>query len=229
MIRFERLESRDVPAAPDWGVPVEVAYGDFDGDGRPGETAYVAGAGGSVRVLVEAAGDAGPTVLTDVIVFDPAFRGGGRATGLVDPGPGPDRLVVVPGVGGGAVVAAFAFDGVSMVPSYRLADPYGAEFRGGLFVSAADVDLDGRDEILLLPGEGGGPRLLALDAETLAVDADLLVGDHADRSGLTRLSPTGGFVQVPAGGRAVFVVSPDGEFAGYRLDGSPVPPAEAHF
>jgi len=45
-------------------------------------------------------------------------------------------------------------------------DPFGGDFVGGGFLSAADFDNDGRSEVIVTPDQGGGPRvtILSLDA-----------------------------------------------------------------
>src|SRR5205085_11307586 len=40
---------------------------------------------------------------------------------------------------------------------------YGLQFSGGLTVSTADVDLDGQAEIIVAPGAGATPQILAFE------------------------------------------------------------------
>src|SRR5207244_693137 len=66
-------------------------------------------------------------------------------------------------------------------------DPFGdATFTGGAFVTAGDMDLDGRAEIVVTPDEGGGPRVVVFDltGTTLAVKANFFgIDDTAFRGG----------------------------------------------
>jgi hypothetical protein len=61
-------------------------------------------------------------------------------------GPGaPIRVAVLNGADGTVLVAPF--------------DPFGGDFGGGGFVTAADFDGDGRAEFVVTPDQGGGPRI----------------------------------------------------------------------
>jgi hypothetical protein len=72
--------------------------------------------------------------------------GDGTADTAVVTGPGvPIRVAVVSGADGRALVAPF--------------DPFTGDFPGGGFVAAADLDNDGRAEVVVTPDQGGGPRV----------------------------------------------------------------------
>jgi uncharacterized protein (TIGR03118 family) len=66
-------------------------------------------------------------------------------------------------------------------------DPFGdANFTGGAFVTAGDMDLDGRAEIVTAPDEGGGPRVVVFDltGTTLTVKANFFgIDDPTFRGG----------------------------------------------
>jgi len=80
-----------------------------------------------------------------------ATRGDVNGDGVEDTilvtGPGtPIRLAVVSGTDNTTVlVSPF--------------DPFGGDFTGGGFVSAADFDNDGRSDVVVTPDQGGGPRV----------------------------------------------------------------------
>lgn len=194
-LRLERLESIDVPVA--W----QQTLGHFDGDVWL-DVAAVAQEGGSCHVVVTSGADG--TVLLNEIVFDPEFRGGGRMA--VVRGVETDDLLVVPGPGGGPVVKRFDFDGG---PSYSFFAPYDREFRGGLRVSSGDLDGDGADEAIFLPGEGGAPRLVAVDLSSFETECSIWVGDPEDLSGTVRFAPDG--VTVPLGSFGIGLLVQDGE------------------
>lgn len=185
------LEPHDNPAnlIPGWGGGEQVAHGHFDDDPFL-DTAVVAEVGGSCRVMVfDHSGDA----MLDTIVFDSSFRGGGRiavvpATLSADRSV-PSALLVVPGEGGGPVVARFDF---ATGQRFDFFAPYDQEFRGGLRVAVGDVDGDDRPEALFLPGAGGGPHLVAIDMRTYETELSIWVGAPDDLSGAARFEPTGG-------------------------------------
>jgi hypothetical protein len=97
-------------------------------------------------------------------------------------GDGRADVITGVGVGGGPHVAVF--DGaallagrVTYLASYFAYDP---GFRGGVQVAAADVDGDGRVDLITGTGVGGGPHVQAVDgAELLAGRMRLLAGFFA--------------------------------------------------
>ncbi len=217
MLSLQRLESRDVPAdhyfvnpdgflyvnnpspnlIPGWTGEEQHVVGHFDADAIL-DTAAVALDGGSCRLRV-ISGATGKSLL-DVIAFDQNFRGGGNidtvkgTLGAV--GSAPDSLLLVPGAGGGPVVKQFDFDSAAgrMAETLSFFAPFPETFRGGLRLTSGDVDGDGIPEEIFLPGEGGGPQLVALDARSHEAKRSFWVGSPDDRSGDARPTPTGGIV-----------------------------------
>lgn len=59
------------------------------------------------------------------------------------------------GPGGGPLVKAFEADGKQLTSFYA----YDVNFTGGIDVAAADIDDDGKAEIITAPGPGGGPHI----------------------------------------------------------------------
>jgi hypothetical protein len=108
-----------------------------------------AGADGSRVRVVKADG-----TTTELVAFGSGFTGEVRpATGDVD-GDGIADVVVVAGPGGGPRVRVFSGADMSVIRDFFA---YEESFRGGLFVAVADVDGDGRADIVTGPGVGGGP------------------------------------------------------------------------
>jgi len=69
----------------------------------------------------------------------------------------PDLVMVTgPGTPIRVAVLSGADNATLLVPPF---DPFGGNFTGGGFVSAADLNGDGRDEFAVSPDEGGGPRV----------------------------------------------------------------------
>lgn len=212
-MKLEILESRENPTnlIPGWDGGEQIARGMFDGDNLA-DTAVVAEAGGSCRVMVF---DENGVEIFNMIVFDPNFRGGGRIAvvpaSLSADYSVPDALLVVPGAGGGPVVARFDFAAGTRFDFFA---PYDSSFRGGLRIATGDVDHDARPEALFLPGEGGAPRLLAVDMRTYETELSIWVGDPTDTSGRARFESTGGMVDRPA---PAFVIQ-YGEVVDYRAE-----------
>lgn len=195
MIELE-LRNCPTPFIPGWAGHENVAYGNYDDDGLE-DRIVVADIGGSARVMVfhnphGAAGEFNAErewpVLLNAIVFEPTFRGGGRLK-VVPAGDGLDAILIAPGPGGGPAVARLDQSGV-----FYFFAPYERDFRGGMWVSTGDIDGDGDPEALFLPGDGGSPRLLAIDMRTFETELSIFVGDPQDTSGRARFEPTGGTI-----------------------------------
>jgi hypothetical protein len=141
---------------------VFVATGDVNGDGVPDIiTGADAGGGPHVKVFDGAALLAGK-IQTDAsyFAFASTFRGGVRvAAGDVN-GLGYDDIIAAAGPGGGPHVEAF--DGKSLLLT-RSFFAFDASFTGGVNISAADVNADGKDDFIAGPGLGGGPDLRVFD------------------------------------------------------------------
>lgn len=120
-----------------------------------------AGGGPHIRIMDLATGIS----VRDFFAYHPAFAGGVRlAVGDVS-GDGFPDVITAPGPGGGPHI--LVFDGVTGAP-IRSFLAYPAEFAGGVYVAAADVNGDGRAEIITSPGPGAGPHVKVFDGVTSA-------------------------------------------------------------
>lgn len=136
------LERRDVPAG--WLA-----------------TAADAGGGPHVIIRTDTNNDGKPdTTSSSFFAFDPNFRGGVRvATGDFN-GDGHDELVTAAGAGGGPHIKIWNVDAQGQLLSLR--DEFfafEASFRGGSWIASGDFNVDGKDELVVGAGEGGGPKV----------------------------------------------------------------------
>ena len=142
--------------SPGFPGGVSVAVGDVTGDGSLDVVVgALEGGGPAVRVYN---GLTGAQIGSQFFAFDPAFRGGVNvAVGDTD-GDGTDEIIVGSGPGGDPLVRIFDFTSLNGVQVGEiLAFPTG--FRGGVYVSAGDLDEDGDSEIVVGAGPGGGPAV----------------------------------------------------------------------
>ena len=103
------------------------------------------------------------TIVADFIAF-PGFAGGVNATVADVTGDGTPDIIVGAGAGGGPVVKVFDGKSFDEVASF-----YGflPSLRGGVHVAAADVNGDGRADLVLGAGAGGGPHVKVVDGTKL--------------------------------------------------------------
>ncbi len=119
--------------------------------GANGFTAGVYTAGGQPTIVPAASASAGRTQ-ERVAVAD--VDGDGQLDLVTSSGPGTATLVTVSfGGAGGRVLSV---------------QPFEASFTGGVFVAAADLDGDGKAEVVVTPDQGGGPVVAVYSGAKLA-------------------------------------------------------------
>lgn len=159
-VRVFRTDGSEVTSFFPYGLGfrggVNVASGDFDGDGVD-EIITGAGPGGGPHVTVRRCSG---ELLASFFAYDPAFPGGvdvasRAASGAID------ELITGAGPGGGPHVKIFSLGNTAMTePTLRSGFfAYDPSFQGGVRVSSVDIEGDGLGEILTGAGAGGGPHV----------------------------------------------------------------------
>lgn len=165
---------------PNFRGGVTVALGDVNGDGKD-DLITGTGKGGGPRVRVLDGATLGATVLKDYFAYESNFRGGVIvASGDLD-GDGKDDIITGTGVTGGPRVSA-----VSGKDGHTLDDffAYDNRFRGGVLVSAGDVNGDGKDDIITGTGPGGGAVIRTFSGIDGTNFTTQLVDDSTFRGGV---------------------------------------------
>jgi hypothetical protein len=194
-----------------------VAAADVTGDGI---LDTVLGTGPGVPAAVRVVDGRTGATLFDTVAFEPSFTGGAFVAAGDLTGDGFAEVVVAPDQGGGPRVRVF--DGKTFAP---LADFFGIDdvnFRGGARPAVADVTGDGRGDLLVAAGFGGGPRLAGFEGKSVAAGApvkpfaDFFVFENTLRNGVYLAGGDlngDGFADVIAGG------GPGGGPRVYAVDG----------
>ncbi|MBX9626187.1 MAG: VCBS repeat-containing protein, partial [Gemmataceae bacterium] len=150
-------------AAADAPGGLRVAAADFNRDGVA-DVAVGTGPGGPSHVKV--LDGVTQAELFRVDPFEPAFGGGVYvAAGDID-GDGLPELVVTPDEGGGPRVLVYRGAGWGELADFLGIDD--GNFRGGARAALGDVTGDGRSELVISAGFGGGPRISVYDGAALA-------------------------------------------------------------
>jgi len=150
---------------PETTGSVRVARADFNGDGIE-DMAYAAGPGTAPRLRV-VSGRTGQDLVAPQLGFEESFLGGMYvAAGDID-GDGRAEIAITPDEGGGPRVRIFTIYGGILVQRndfYGIDDP---NFRGGARAAFGDLNGDGRLELIVGAGFGGGPRVAVFDGRGL--------------------------------------------------------------
>ena len=125
-----------------------------NGSPAPGNELVTAAGQGEVP-QVRVVNSLGERVFVPFLAFDRAFRGGVRLATCDIDGNGRDELVVAQGPGGGQVRVLSLFGGiVTELAAFNAFEP---GFTGGVNVSCADTNADGRADVVVGPDGGRAP------------------------------------------------------------------------
>ncbi len=155
-----------------------VAYGVVNGNGRQ---VVVTGSGPGTPNRVTVARPSGiidgvaiaavaPLVISP---FEASFTGGVFVSAADLDGDGIAEVIVTPDQGGGPIVAVYSGaklaqgltgDAAQLTRFFGIDDP---AFRGGARASVGDVNGDGRPDLVVTAGFGGGPRVAVFDGKSV--------------------------------------------------------------
>jgi hypothetical protein len=141
---------------------VRVAAGDFNGDAVPD---VIAATGPGTVTRVRVIDPVTQKILFDVQPFESSFTGGVYVSAGDLNGDGTADIVVSPDEGGGPRVDVYSGKGFGKLASFfGIADP---NFRGGARTAVGDVNNDGRADLAVAAGFGGGPRVAVFNGKTV--------------------------------------------------------------
>ncbi len=151
-----------------------VASADVNGDGLP-DLVTASGPGTAGRVTVTYAARLGAAAIAPSVLspFEASFTGGLFVTAADLDGDGKAEVVVTPDQGGGPIVAIYSGakltaaqtgDAAQLTRFFGIDDP---AFRGGARAGVGDVNGDGRPDLVVTAGFGGGPRVAAFDGKSV--------------------------------------------------------------
>jgi hypothetical protein len=172
------LVSSFFPYTEKYNKGVNIAIGDLDKNGTVEiVTGTEKGGGPQIRIF----NSNGQLINPGFFAYGTNFRGGVNvAVGDLE-GDGYLEIIAGAGFGGGPHVRVFAPDGRCINPGFFAYDP---KFRGGVNVAVADVDADGKDEIITGAGYGAGPEVKIFDKDGKKDGPSFFAFDKGARAGV---------------------------------------------
>lgn len=153
------LHASFYPYTEAYGNGINISVGDLEADGSVEiVTGTEDGGGAHVRVF----NADGVLINPGFFAYDEVYRGGVNVTIGDLNGDNTFEIICGAGVGGGPHVRVFNKHGTLINPGFFA---YDEDFRGGVNVSAADINGDDIDEIVTGPGLGGAPEIRVYDKD----------------------------------------------------------------
>jgi hypothetical protein len=147
------LQQSFLAFSPSFTGGIFVAAGDISGDGLA-DTIAAPDAGGGPQVSVFSGGN--QSLLASFFAYTPSFTGGVRvASGDIN-GDGRRDIITGPGPGAPPEVKVFSGTNQALLADYNA---YAANATNGIFVASADVDGDGRADVVTGLDTGGSPEV----------------------------------------------------------------------
>ena len=160
---------------------LRVASADTTGDGVP-DIIVGAGPGGGPRVTIIDGFNG--RVVDDFFAFESTFTGGVYVAAGDFNGDGRSELIVGAGESGGPRVQVYNTTSRALILDNFA---YESSSRTGVHVTAGDFNGDGKQELIISPGLGGGPRVRIFDGNNVSklnVLADFFAYDSSQRGGV---------------------------------------------
>jgi hypothetical protein len=163
---------------PSFRGGINVAAGDVNGDGIA-DILTGAGIGGGPHVQIFDGSNL--EILRSFMAYDVSLRDGVYVGAGNVVGDGRLDILTGAGPGGGPHVRVFDGHDLAELASFFA---YAEDFTGGVRVGATDQDGDGLEELLMGPGDGGGPHLRIIERLDLSTLENMMVTDESYRGGL---------------------------------------------
>jgi hypothetical protein len=161
------------PFDPAFKGGVRVAMADVNGDAA---LDLIVGTGPGIATQVKVYDGKTQQLLQTFAPFEASFTGGVYVAGGDIDGDGKAEVVITPDEGGGPRVRIFRGSNFTQLSDFfGIADP---NFRGGARAAVGDLNGDGKGDVVVAAGFGGGPRIAAFNGVTMTnTGGQYLFGD----------------------------------------------------